>query len=85
MIAIRLFSNIATSYNITKIDIAFARFIADNISVLDFKTIDEVYHVLYHISQLLSVSAEGCQKYFDDLNKGVAVDRGKYLHLKVYY
>lgn len=57
------------------IDIAFARFIADNISVLDFKTIDEVYHVLYHISQLLSVSAEGCQKYFDDLNKGVAVDR----------
>ncbi|RHZ50276.1 hypothetical protein Glove_502g15 [Diversispora epigaea] len=41
----------------TKVDIGFCKFVAENLATIDYKTIEEVLHVIYLINRVLSVVA----------------------------
>ncbi|CAG8822906.1 430_t:CDS:2, partial [Gigaspora rosea] len=41
----------------SKVDVGFCKFVAENLATIDYKTIEEVLHVIYLINRVLSVVA----------------------------
>ncbi|KAJ3058740.1 Sister chromatid cohesion protein 2 [Podochytrium sp. JEL0797] len=54
--------------------IPFGRFVADNLATLNYKSVDEVMSIIYHICQVLSVSGETVLKSIEDWKTGANKD-----------
>ncbi|KAJ3017032.1 UNVERIFIED_CONTAM: Sister chromatid cohesion protein 2 [Siphonaria sp. JEL0065] len=50
--------------------IPFGRFVAENLATLNYKSLDEVLNIIYHICQVLSVSGETVLKSIEDWKSG---------------
>jgi hypothetical protein len=61
-----------------EMNINYYLFIADNIGYLDYKTQEEVIHVIYCINLILSVSGENLQTYLDGFADDEILEEGMY-------
>ena len=48
------------------IDVKFTKFVAENLVALDYKTVDEVMLVMYHINRIVSVTGEALVLLIED-------------------
>jgi hypothetical protein len=53
-----------------KDDVTYLQFVAENLAYLEYKTVEEIYHVIFHINLLLSVSGEELRTVFDGFGEG---------------
>ncbi|KAJ3119857.1 Sister chromatid cohesion protein 2 [Physocladia obscura] len=68
---VRSFDVDFSSTNEDKNVIPFARFTAETLAALNYKSVDEVMIIIHHIYQILSVSGETILKFIEDLKAGL--------------